>query len=188
MDACESIAGWKNLLKTVCARISNAKVCTLKKQCAATLSVCVFAWFVDLCQALWPPQTRDTVLNGEASSAESCCHFVWPRREEAPRVWKDSQPPRHRLLSPTRFLIFPPPASSSHSQKLLIAPSEGSGLGGWEKGSVGVKNKGRREEKVKLWGEEVWQEYEKAHVQKLLICSFENSSTQRLKGIPVTFI
>lgn len=115
---------------TLCFYVFDAKISTL--MLAATLSM--FAWSVDLCQAVRPPSRCDPAVNGETSQAESCCHscLAWARRgsKSLVRLSNPPPPPIHIPSLHAIFKFFPPPASCSHSQKLHVAQSEGSGLGG----------------------------------------------------------
>ncbi len=148
----KSIAEWKNLLKSVCACVFDVKISTLFLEHGVVVQrvyqcVCLHD---SLTSARCSDPLRAVRLWWDLFSRilPSLC-LAWTR--EAPRVWKDSLTPLLPPHQPHSSIIFHPPAGSSHSQKLHIAPSEGSGLGGSEWGGFGCKNWGRKG-KIEGWG------------------------------------
>lgn len=93
----------------------------------------VSALLVDLFQDLWPHLSHDTAVNGETSMVESCCHscLAWMRKGSKSLERLSDTPANNNTTSSASAHLTS--ANSSHSQKLHIAKSKGSG---WEGAKV----------------------------------------------------
>lgn len=121
----------------------NPEIKTLKGFILSTVTLSdKYSWLVYQRLCLHYSLTSDLLravilfLNGEASSAESCCHFVWPGLGEAPRVWKDSTQPPLTSSASLFFFFFniPPNSQQQPLPETPHCPKWGIRAGGWGAG------------------------------------------------------
>lgn len=94
---------------------------------------------VSVCMICWPHWSHDSLVNGETSLAESCCHscLAWTRRGSKSLERLSDTPANGTATSSTSTHLTS--ANSSHSQKLHIAQSTGSGWRGRSAGGLGAR-------------------------------------------------
>lgn len=137
--------------------------CGLKVEKCASMSLTftyansAYSYFisacVSVCMICWPHWSHDTLVNGETSLAESCCHscLAWTRRGSKSLERLSNTPANGTATSSTSTHLTS--ANSSHSQKLHIAQSKGSGWRGRSTGGLGARvSEGKGEFEGQRWG------------------------------------